>query len=168
MVREYDLGRQQIPDKIVTKLIKNAHKAPSAGHIQVQEFILVKDDSTKKKLRKASVNQEYVEQAPLLIVVCSNTSRSVGRYGSRGREFYSIIDGAFASMLILLSAVNEGIDACFVGAFEDNKVSEILELPKDVRPIGIICIGYPAEKPEKLERIDDKALVHYEKYGRKP
>ena len=167
MVREYDLGRQQIPDKIVTKLIKNVHKAPSAGHTQVQEFILVKDDSTKKKLRKAAVNQEYVESAPLLIVVCSNTSRSVGRYGSRGREFYSIIDGAFASMLILLSAVNEGIDACFVGAFEDNKVSEILELPKDVKPIGIICIGYPAEKPEKLKRIDVKALVHYEKYGHK-
>jgi nitroreductase len=50
-------------------------------------------------------------------------------------------------MLILLSAVNEGSGACFVGAFQDNKVSEILELPKDVRPIGIICIGYPVEKP---------------------
>ena len=168
MIREYDLDRQQIPDDLITKLIKNAHKAPSAGHTQVQEFIMVKDASTKKKLRKAAVNQEYVENAPLLIVVCSNTSRSVSRYGSRGREFYSIIDGAFASMLILLSAVNEGIGACFVGAFEDSKVSEILELPKDVRPIGIICIGYPAEEPEKLERIDVKALVHYEKYGRKP
>ena len=159
MIREYDLYRQQIPDEIVTKL---THRAPSAGHTQVQEFIVVKDVLTKKKLRKAAV-----EQAPLLIVVCSNTSRSVGRYGSRGREFYSIIDGAFASMLILLSAVNEGIGACFVGAFEDNKVSEILELPKDVKPIGIMCIGYPAEKPEKLKRIDVKALVHYEKYGHK-
>src|ERR671934_1191017 len=168
MVREYDLHRQQIPDQIITKLIKNAHKAPSAGHTQVQEFIIVKDASTKKKLRKAAVNQEYVERAPLLIVVCSNTSRSVSRYGSRGREFYSIIDGAFASMLILLSAVNEGIGTCFVGAFQDNKVSEILELPKDVRPIGIICIGYipsSVEKPEKLERINIDALVHYEKYG---
>ena len=167
MIREYDLKRQQIPDQIIVKLIKNAHRAPSAGHTQVQEFIIVKDDSTKKKLRKAALNQEYVEQAPLLIVVCSNTSRSVGRYGIRGREFYSIIDGAFASMLILLSAVNEGISTCFVGAFEDNKVSEILELPKDVRPIGIICIEYPAEEPEKLERIGVKALVHYEKYGHK-
>ncbi len=167
MIREYDSNRQQIPEKIVTNLIKNAHRAPSAGHTQVQEFIVVKDALTKKKLRKAAVNQEYVEQAPLLIVVCSNTSRSVGRYGSRGREFYSIIDGTFASMLILLSAVNEGIGACFVGAFEDNKVSEILELPKDVKPIGITCIGYPAEKPEKLKRIDVKALVHYEKYGHK-
>jgi nitroreductase len=173
MIREYDLDRQQIPDDLITKLIKNAHKAPSAGHTQVQEFIIVKDASIKRKLRKAAVNQEYVESAPLLIVVCSNTSRSVGRYGSRGREFYSIIDGAFASMLILLSAVNEGIGACFVGAFQDNKVSEILELPKDVRPIGIICIGYPPpsstqqHKSEKLERIDVRALVHYEKYGRR-
>src|ERR687887_2249356 len=165
MIREYDLNRQQIPDKIVTKLIRDAHRAPSAGHTQVQEYIIVKDASTKKKLRKAAVNQEYVEKAPVLIVVCSNISRSVGRYGSRGTEFYSIIDGAFASMLILLTAVNEKIGACFVGAFDDNKVSEILGLPKNVKPIGIICIGYPDEKPEKLERIDIDALVHYEKYG---
>jgi nitroreductase len=65
---------------------------------------------------------------------------------SRGKEFYSIIDGAFASMLILLTAVNEGIGACFVGAFQDKMVSEILELPDHVRPVGIICIGYPADE----------------------
>ena len=165
-IREYDLDRQQIPDEIIKKLINNAHRAPSAGHTQVQEFIIVKDISIKKKLRKAAINQEYVEKAPVLIVVCSNTSRSIGRYGSRGKEFYSIIDGAFASILILLTAVNEGIGACFVGAFQDNKVSEILELPKDVRPIGIVCIGYPSvERPERLERININAIVHHEKYG---
>ncbi len=167
MVRDYDAGRHQIPEEIVAKLIENAHRAPSAGHTQVQEFVIVKDASTKRELRRAAVDQEYVENAPLLIVVCSNTSRSVGRYGKRGREFYSVIDGAFASMLILLSAVNEGIGACFVGAFEDNKVAEILGLPKNVRPIGIICLGYPPaqQRPERFERIDLMALVHYERYG---
>jgi nitroreductase len=55
------------------KLIRNAHRAPSAGHTQVQEFIIVKDPTIKKKLRKAAVSQEYVEKAPVLIVVCSNT-----------------------------------------------------------------------------------------------
>src|ERR671935_1311623 len=96
MIREYDLDRQ-IPNEIITKLINNAHRAPSAGHTQVQEFIVVKDISIKKKLRKAAINQEYVEKAPVLIVVCSNTSRSVGRYGSRGKEFYSIVDGIYQS-----------------------------------------------------------------------
>ena len=164
MIRQYDTQRQ-ISDEIVMKLIRNAHRAPSAGHTQVQEFVIVRNAIIKKKLRKAAVDQEYVEQAPVLIVVCSDTSRSVSRYGSRGTEFYSVIDGAFASMLILLTAVNEEIGACFVGAFDDNKVSEILGLPKNVKPIGIICIGYPDEKPEKIERIDINALVHYEKYG---
>jgi nitroreductase len=54
-------------------------------------------------------------------------------------------------MIILLSAVNEGIGASFVGAFEDNKVSKILGLPVHVRPMGIIALGYPAEKPEDLK-----------------
>src|ERR687891_2798565 len=102
MIRKY--LPKNIPDRIISKMIKNASKAPSAGHTQVQEFIIVKDPAIKKKLRKVAVDQEYAERATVLIVVCSNTSRSVSRYGSRGKEFYSIIDGAFASMLILLTA----------------------------------------------------------------
>src|SRR5918999_2958111 len=164
MVRRY---KQNMPlsEKTITKLIRNAHRAPSAGHTQVQEFIIVKELAIKKKLRAAAVDQEYVEAAPLLIIVCSNTSRSVGRYGIRGTEFYSITDGAFASMLILLTAVNEGIGACFVGAFDDAKVSKILDIPAQVRPIGIICVGFPAEDPGRFRRIDIYKLVHYEKYS---
>jgi nitroreductase len=69
------------------------------------------------------VSQEYIEKAPVLIMVCSNTSRSISRYGSQCKELYSIIEGIFASIFILLIAVNDEIGACFVGAFEDNKLS---------------------------------------------
>jgi nitroreductase len=164
MIRQYQLGRP-IPDYIVSKLIQNAHRSPSAGHTQVQEFIVVKNSSIKSKLGEAALGQSQIYDAAVLIVVCSNTSRSVDRYGKRGREFYSIIDGAFASILMLLTAVNEGIGACFVGAFEDNKVSKILGLPEYVKPIGIITLGYPAESPEKFERIGISKLVYYDKYG---
>jgi nitroreductase len=163
MIRKYQTVRQ-VPDTIINKLIQNACRAPSAGHTQVQEFIVIRDDKTKKQLRKVSVNQEQVEEASVLIVVCANTSRSVRRYGQRGREFYSIIDGAFASMLILLSAVNEGIGAGFVGAFEDDEVSQILGLPEYVRPIGIISLGFSDEAPERLPRISGERLVHYERW----
>ena len=163
MIRKYDQSRE-VPDKIINKLIDNASRAPSAGHTQVQEFVVIKEPSIKRKLMLASVNQEQVEEAPVLIVVCSNTSRSVGRYGERGKEFYSIIDGAFASMLILLTATNEGLGASFVGAFNDEKVSEILGLPEHVRPIGIIALGYSDEKPARLERIQKDRLIHYERW----
>ena len=165
MIREYQQNRQVSTD-IINKLLKNAHRSPSAGHTQVQEFIIVIDPITKRKLCQASLGQSQVEDALVLIVVCSNTSRSVNRYKKRGTEFYSVIDGAFASMIILLSAVNAGIGASFVGAFEDNKVTKILGLPVHVRPIGIIALGYPAEKPERFERIELNNLVHYERYDR--
>lgn len=162
MIRKY--LPKQVSDQIINKLIENASRAPSAGHTQVQEFIVIRDPAVKKKLRQASLNQAHVEDAPVLIVVCSNTSRSVGRYGQRGREFYSVIDGAFASMLILLTAVNEGIGAGFVAAFEDDKVSEILGIPEYVRPVGIIALGYSDEKPAKMERIQKERLVHHERW----
>ena len=164
MIRQYELDRP-IPNYVITKLIENAHRAPSAGHTQVQEFIIVKDPSTKSKLGKAALEQSQVYDAAVLIIVCSNTSRSVDRYGKRGKDFYSIIDGAFASILMLLTAGNEGIGACFVGAFEDDKVSKILGLPEYVKPIGIITLGYPTESPEKLDRIDISKLVYYTRYG---
>jgi nitroreductase len=106
-----------------------------------------------------------VYDAAELIMVCSNTSRSLCKYGKRGRDFYSIVYGVFASMLMLLTQVSQGIGACFVGTFEDEKVSKILNLPKQLKPIGIITLGYPAEKPGRFERIDLTKQVYCERYG---
>ena len=50
-----------IPDRIINKLIKNTDRSPSVGHIQVQEFIIVRDPALKKKLRKASINQRHIK-----------------------------------------------------------------------------------------------------------
>jgi nitroreductase len=127
MVRSFK--DKKVDDAQVMKLLKNAHRAPSAGFLQQQEFIIVKDRETKAKLAEAGAGQDFIAQAPLVIVVCANTDRVVKRYGDRGVKFYSIIDGAFASMLILLTVVNGGLAACFAGAFEDDKVSKILKLP---------------------------------------
>ncbi len=165
MIRRYERSKP-IPKPIIDKLIENAHRAPSAGHTQVQEFVIVTDPSVKSKLAEAALGQDQVKEASTLIVVCSNFSRSLSRYGNRGKEFYSIIDGAFSSMLILLSSVNEGLGACFVGAFQDNKIAKILNLPNHVKPIGIVTLGYPAEKPGRFERMDISKLVYYERYGR--
>ena len=56
--------------------------------------------------------------------------------------FHSILDGGFAVMVILLAVVDEGLGACFVGAFYVREVRDVLGLPPDVRPTGIIPIGY--------------------------
>jgi nitroreductase len=72
MIREYQQARQ-VPTGIINKLLKNAHSSPSAGHTHVQEFIVVIGPITKRKLCQASLGQNQVEDASVLIVVCSNT-----------------------------------------------------------------------------------------------
>ena len=55
MIRQYDTQRQ-IPDEIIMKLIRSAHRAPSAGHTQVQEFVIVRNATIKKKKLKVNIN----------------------------------------------------------------------------------------------------------------
>jgi nitroreductase len=109
----------------------------------------------------------FVAQAPLVIVVVSDVRRSARRYGERGVRFFSIIDGAFVAMLILLAVVDEGLGACFVGSFYDEEVQEVLNLPQEVRPIGIIPIGYCAEGPRKFQRRSREQIVHHDRYERR-
>jgi nitroreductase len=164
MVREFQ--EREVEDEKLRVILENAHRAPSAGHLQPQEFIVVRTREVKERLAEAALGQWFIAQAQIVIVVCSDVRRIVWRYGERGRNFYSIIDGAFASMIILLSAVNLGLGACFVGAFRDEAVSAVLGLPREVRPVGIIGIGYPAERPQKFARRPLGERVHYERWGR--
>lgn len=162
MCREYE--ERDVEKEKIDKILDLASRFPSAGHTQPQEFIVVRDQKVKDSLGEAALGQMYLARAPWVVVVVSDTRRSAARYGERGRKFYSITDGAFASMLILLSAVNEGLGAAFVAAFDDNMVQEALDLPSSVRPIGIIPIGYCKDKPPKVKRLARKKITHEETY----
>ena len=163
MCREYLDG--DVPRENLDRILELASRYPSAGHTEPQEFIVVRDRRVKEDLARAALGQTFVAQAPLVIVVVSDIRRSARRYGERGVNFFSIIDGAFVAMLILLAVVDEGLGACFVGSFYDREVQEFLDLPPDVRPIGIIPIGYCAEEPRKFPRRSRAQIVHRDRYG---
>jgi nitroreductase len=63
--------------------------------------------------------------------------------------------------------VEEGLGACFVGSFYDEEVQEVLSLPQEVRPIGIIPIGNCAEAPRRFPRRSKAHIVHRDRYGRR-
>jgi nitroreductase len=162
MCRSYQ--DREVPGEVLERILNLAVRFPSAGHTQPQEFIVIRNRKTKINLARAALEQWYISEAPLVIVVVSDTRRSKARYGPRGEQFYSIIDGAFAAMLVMLSAINEGLGAGFVAAFDDEQVRSVLGLPQAIRPIGIIPIGYCAETPEKLARLNREEIIHYEQW----
>jgi nitroreductase len=151
---------KKIPDNIIEEIIEYANLAPSAGNAQARDFVIVNDKDIKKKITKAALNQKFISEAPVAIVVCANQERNFS-YGPRGRNLYCIQDATAAIEHILLLAVDYGLDTCWVGAFDEDKVSNILNLPDHIRPVAIIPIGYSNEQKTATSRLELKKLIHY-------
>lgn len=136
-----------VPDDTVRHIMECGLKAPSAGNMQPWQFIIVKRPELKADLSKAALGQKFVEDAPVVIVVLADPGRSAGRYGNRGSDLYCIQDTAAAVQNMLLAVVGFGLGACWVGAFDEDAAGRVLELPGHLRPVAMIPIGYPKERP---------------------
>ena len=165
MIRAYK--NDPVPEELIQRLLEYAVRAPSAGNLQPWEFIIIQDPEVRAQLATAAFEQTSVATAPVIIAKCADIQRMGEKYGTRG-SFYSLVDTSFASLLILLGVVEQGLGACFVGAYDPVEVAKILGLPEHVRPVGLITIGYPAEPPRKPhnKKIRLQKLVHRDKWDR--
>jgi nitroreductase len=158
-VRAFDRQRDVSPE-VVTRLLHAATRAPSAGNCQPWRFFVVRDQETKRTLARAALNQWFVSEAPVVILVCADPERSARRYGDRGRYLYSLQDTAAATENLLLAAVASGLGACWVGAFDEDAAAEALDLPLHLRPVSIIPIGYPGQQPwQQTDRLSLETVV---------
>ena len=149
-------------DKIV-RILETVNLAPSAGDLQAYEIVIVKDQTRKEALARAAWGQYFIAEAPVVFVVCANRRRSAMRYGRRGEELYSINDSSIAAAYLELAAAALGLGSCWVGAFRDEEVARIIGAPGYVRPIAIIPVGYPAEKPVRPPRRGYRDFLHVER-----
>ncbi len=155
---------EEISEEDVKRLIEAARWAPSAGNIQPWEFVIVTNAETKRKLADAALHQTFIEEAPVVIVVCANVALSSWGYGSRGANLYCLQDTAAATENILLAAHALGLAACWVGAFHEDEVAKVVNTPRNVRPVAIVPVGHPAEKPNARPKRSLREIVHYETF----
>jgi len=153
-----------VSDSVVKEIIEAATNAPSSGNVQDWEFIIVKNQKTKDNLAEAAFNQTFIAKAPLVIVVCSDINRIANVYGSRGANLYSVQNTSAAIENMILAAWNKGLGSCWVGAFNEERVKNILILPTNIRPMAIITLGYPLSIPTKPRRRDLKDIIHLDKW----
>lgn len=150
--------------EIIWELLEAATWAPSAGNIQPWEFIVVRNLKIKQKLAEAALSQKFIAEAPVLIVVCANENLSSIGYGVRGKTLYCIQDTAAAIQNIHLAAYSLGLGTCWVGAFQEEEARKILMIPKGVRPVAMIPIGYADKIPSPRKRRPLDEIVHYETF----
>jgi len=149
-IRKFE--KKDISDKEIETILEAATWAPSAGNLQSWFFVVVKNNEIKNKLARAALFQRFIGEAPVVIVSCADTRKSSLVYGKRGKELYAIQDATIASQNILLTAYSLGLGTCWVGAFNETKVRDILSLRKHMRPVAIIPVGYPSQNPRPRSR----------------
>ena len=160
-VRKYKPGR--VSDEVVRRGIELAESAPDAGNLQEREYIIVRDSEVKKALSAASLGQPQPQTADVVVVFCSLEER-ISDYGKRGAELYAPQDVAAAVQNFLLFIHSQGLGAVWIGAFNEAKVSDVLGLPRFIRPMAIVPVGLPGEVPSQAEKrpLDEK--IHREKW----
>ncbi len=151
-------------DKVGT-ILEAGRLAPSSGNIQDYNFIVVQDEEKRKAIAEASLRQHWMSKAPVYIVVCADLKKSERLYGVRGNRLYSIQNCAAAIENMLLTAHSLDLGACWVGAFDENVVSRVLNIPDYARPQAIITIGYSDENPKAPQRFPLTTVTFLEKYG---
>jgi len=152
-----------VREDLIRDLIGLANWAPSAGNLQARDFVIVRDPATKQALARAALDQEFLAEAPAAIVVCANLRR-IAHYGRRGRDLYAIQDAAAATQNLLLAAHEAGLGATWVGAFDEAAVRDLLKLPQHARPVALVPIGKPAERPGAPDRLGLTEILHWDHY----
>lgn len=153
-VRAY--RREPIEKGDLEKILEAAKWAPSAGNRQPWHFVVVLDDQLKEKLVPACRNQVFVRDAACLVVGLADTENS---------PKWAIVDTTIALEHIVLEATELGYGTCWIGAFDEVKVKELLKIPDKYRIVALITIGKPAETPSPRPRKSLKEIVSLNAYG---
>jgi len=137
-VRTYE--SDPLREEEIEYILACAGTAPSAGNLESWDVVVVTDEEVRAALSQAAFDQPHVEQAATVFVVCANYVRSMSRYGERG-ILYGLEDAAIAGTYMMLAAHAQHLQACWTGAFDDDEVRGILDLPQHIRPLALLAVG---------------------------
>lgn len=164
MVRRYDPDRP-VPAAVVDRLLSHATRAPSAGFAQGWAFLVLETAAERERFWAAASPQPgartrwlvNMRTAPLIIVPLSNKSAYLDRYAEADKGWtdrdearwavpYWHVDTGMAALLMLLTAVDEGLDGCFFGIPPRrlDAFREAFAVPAEYTPIGAVSVGYRA------------------------
>lgn len=141
-VRKY-IDKSVEPEKI-EKVLTAAQLAPSWKNGQCWKFITVTDKEIKKQLINftGSFNKSWLGKEHAIIVACGDPEKS----GFRNNQNYYLVDVAIALDHLILMATSLGLGTCWIGAFEEDNIKNLLQIPNNYRIVAMTSLGYPASK----------------------
>lgn len=168
--RSYFSDRKIEKEKIL-RCIEAAQLAPSACNAQPWKFIVVDDTELKNKVADTTSNRllplnHFTKQAPVHVVIVRESANITSKLGQVIRDkAFPLMDIGITAEHFCLQAVTEGLGTCMLGWFNENKVKELLNIPKSKRAELIITLGYPAGKTRQKKRKPFDNIHTFNKYN---
>ena len=153
-VREYKPS--SIPKEHLKKILEAARLAPSAGNRQPWRFIIVRKPEQKEHLANIAQNQMFLADAGVIIVALADAEASPKWFKQ---------DVMIAIEHMVLTSTSLGYGTCWIGAFQEDQVKQLLEIPERISIVALLPIGIPNEKPQPKPRKDPEEIFFEEKYG---
>jgi len=141
-VRKYE--NKEIPQEVINQILEAGRHAPSAVNKQPIRFVVVKDGEIAKNFSSALFNR-FIKDASMVIVGCANVkSLLTGKW--------AIIDTTIALQNMVIAAWSLGVGSCWIGAFDEGKVKQLLKIPEKWKVVALVTFGYPAEQPKSIRK----------------
>ncbi len=164
-----------VEEEKLEAILASVCRAPSWANMQCWRLVVVEDDEMKQKLSDLSFVEEFfaplgyksnpaqkgIAQAPVVVVLCADPNKS----GKLRNQQYYMADAGIASQNLMLSAHSQGLGTVFVGVFDEEKIKTLLDIPGEIRIVGLFPIGYPLEEGETRPRKSLGEVVYSGKWG---
>ncbi|MFX1388948.1 MAG: nitroreductase family protein [Promethearchaeota archaeon] len=159
--RSFRVYKPEMPEKDkIEKILEAARLAPTWANMQGVHYVIVQKPEKVKALWKAIGQETKFINAPMYIIglISPNNSGT----NKSGEKYYGVDFGICFEHLIL-AATAEGLATCWIGWFNEEKVKDILKIPKKYKIMGLTPLGYPVKtKGETKDRKPIDEIVHYE------
>ncbi len=146
-----------VPDEKLKMILETARQAPSAANRQPWRFVVVRDAEKKKALAKVANNQTFLADAAAIVAAVGDPEVSKKWHDK---------DVMIAVEHMALAATALGYGTCWIGAFNEDEVKHLLNIPEGMHVIILLPIGMPDEKPPSRPRKDFSEIVYGEEYGK--
>ncbi|MBN2168009.1 MAG: nitroreductase family protein [Actinobacteria bacterium] len=160
-VRKYQ--SKAVEPELIDQVLEAARLAPSWKNLQTWELLVVTDENKRREVAdtmEGNPARHAITQAPVLIIVCADPTRSGVM---NGKEYY-MTDIGIVMDHIMLEASSLGLGTVFVGLFDENEVRGIFGIPEQYRIVAMTPLGHPEKVPEPRPRKDINEIVHRENW----
>ena len=165
---------QAVEDKTLLDVVEAARLAPSACNSQPWRFVAargeVKRELADKALGRIMVGNRWARTAPVILAACADMDFITHKVAAQvqGLE-YHLLDMGIAVEHLVLRAAELGLGTCWIGWFDEKAAREVLRVPRSVRVVALMTLGYP-ERPlaaEEKKRLGLDAILFWDEYGRR-